>query len=186
MIRGGGTISVIAEYFQAKEITGIALSPEAIAFCKSNYTYEHVHFFEGDSENMPFNDIFEVVTNVESASSYPNIQKFFKEIYRALKPNGYFLYTDVLPTELIPGYLSFLQEMGFTLEIDRDITHNVLLSCDETAKRHATAFGKDNEFTDNFYLYRVPKSIQRWKMERQPIGYLDLKNIIEAYSGGFK
>ena len=147
----GGTVSVIAKYFHAKEITGLDISPSAIAFCKSNYNDKHVRFFEGDSENMPFDDgTFDIVTNVESASSYPNPYAFYAEVYRVLKTGGYFLYTDLLPTARIPDYLSALQEMGFILEIERNITHNVLLSCDETAKRHAAAYGDDNKMMGSF------------------------------------
>jgi ubiquinone/menaquinone biosynthesis C-methylase UbiE len=147
----GGTIFVITEYFHAKEITGLDLSSEAIAFCKTHYDYDQVRFFEGDSENMPFEDsAFDIVTNVESASAYPNIYAFFEEVYRVLKVGGYFVYTDLLPTSLIPSYLSALQEMGFSIEINRNITHNVLLSCDDAAKRHATAFDEANKLMENF------------------------------------
>jgi acyl transferase domain-containing protein/thioesterase domain-containing protein/ubiquinone/menaquinone biosynthesis C-methylase UbiE/acyl carrier protein len=140
----GGTVSVIAQYFQAKDITGLDLSPAAIAFCQRTHQYPNVHFIEGDSENLPFeNATFDIVTNVESASAYSNIHAFFAEVYRVLKMGGYFLYTDALPTQFIPRYLSALQKMGFILEAQRNITHNVLLSCDETANRHATAYGEE-------------------------------------------
>jgi amino acid adenylation domain-containing protein len=148
----GGTISVIAEYFQAKEITGLDLSPTAIAFCQANCSYNQVQFIEGDAEDLPFDDEqFEFVINIESASGYPNIAAFFAQVYRVLKEGGYFLYTDALPTELISGYLSTLQELGFIIEIERDITRNVLLSCDDVANRHLAAFSKkDDEAMSNF------------------------------------
>jgi len=133
-------------------ITGLDLSPTAIAFCQANYSYNQVQFIEGDAEDLPFDDEqFEFVMNIESASSYPNIAAFFAQVYRVLKEGGYFLYTDALPTELISGYLSTLQEVGFIIEIERDITRNVLLSCEDVASRHLAAFSKkDDEAMSNF------------------------------------
>jgi len=167
----GGNISVMAEYFHAKEITGIDLSPNAIAFCKANYSYPHVQFFEGDAENLPFDDEqFDIVTNIESASSYPNIFAFFVQVYRVLKRGGYFLYTDIVPTERRSEYLSALQEMGFLLEVDRDITHNVLLSCDDVANRHLATFGDAGKQSLSDFL-AVPGSKVYTAMENRTLVY---------------
>ncbi|MCP4108254.1 MAG: methyltransferase domain-containing protein [Desulfobacteraceae bacterium] len=141
----GGNVEVMAKYFDASGIIGMDLSPNAISFCEANNEYSHVLFLTGDAENLPFGNVkFDVVTNIESSHSYPDIFTFYTEVCRVLKKGGYFLYTDLLPTELIDSYLSYLQNIGFTLEQDRDITNNVLLSCDETASMHMEAFKSEN------------------------------------------
>ena len=45
-----------------------------------------------------------------------------------------------------------LKNTGFTLEVDRDITANVLLSCDEVARARVGAYdaGNDPELMNNF------------------------------------
>ena len=72
-----------------------------------------------------------MVTNVESSHSYPDIRAFYTEVHRVLAPGGYFLYTDLMPAPFVHEYLGALIDLGFDLERDRDITRNVLRSCDE-------------------------------------------------------
>ena len=149
----GGTISVIAEYFRAKRIVGIDLSASAIGFCRRNYHYEHVSFQEGDAEELPFEDnSFDVITNVESSHSYPVITNFYRGVARTLRAGGYFLYTDLFPLHLWDQNLRSLQEIGFSIEMNRDITKNVLLSCDETAASKLAAYNPENDrqFMGNF------------------------------------
>ena len=40
---------------------------------------------------------FDVVTNIESSHTYPNLRGFFTEVRRVLRSGGRFLYTDLLP-----------------------------------------------------------------------------------------
>src|SRR5262249_29084070 len=83
----GGTVALLAEAFGAAAC-GVDLSPEAIAFCRR--THGRVGRFEvGDAEHLPFDDrSFEVVTNIESSHTYPNLRAFFGEVSRVLAPGG--------------------------------------------------------------------------------------------------
>jgi ubiquinone/menaquinone biosynthesis C-methylase UbiE len=149
----GGTIHVMHEFFQAKSITGIDLSPVAIEFCRRAHRYPGVHFQEGDAENLPFPDSsFDVVTNVESSHSYPDLAKFYTEVARVLVPGGYFLYTDVLQCERFARCVSVLRSLGFEVETDRDISSNVLRSSDQIAFNNSRAYGsgKDARLLDLF------------------------------------
>src|SRR5207247_4602027 len=138
----GGTVYVIHKFFAAKHITGIDLSSTAISFCKNTHRYAQVSFLEADAEALPFKeDSFEVVTNVESSHSYPNIERFYSGVFHVLTANGYFLYTDVLPIERMKQCVACLEGIGFVLEREQDITANVLLSCDEIARPRLQAFG---------------------------------------------
>jgi ubiquinone/menaquinone biosynthesis C-methylase UbiE len=137
----GGTVRTLKDLFSPSKIVGLDLCPEAIAFCRRTHQFKTVSFFEGDAEALPFPDhAFDVVTNVESSHSYPNRHAFYGEVYRVLSPGGYFLYTDVFSREQILENLKYLGQLGFNLEIERDITDNVLLSCDEIASFRVEAY----------------------------------------------
>jgi ubiquinone/menaquinone biosynthesis C-methylase UbiE len=82
---------------------------------------------------------------VESSHSYPNIFRFYNEVYRVLAPGGHFLYTDTLAVSQMAQCCAYLQQLGFTLLRDRDITANVLLSCDEIASTRVQAFDARND-----------------------------------------
>ncbi|PON19461.1 class I SAM-dependent methyltransferase [Candidatus Entotheonella serta] len=149
----GGTISVLHRYFQPRKMTGLDLSSSAIAFCKRHHRYPNVHFLEGDSENLPFADAsFDVVTNLESSQSYPNVTAFYGGVSRVLRTGGYFLYTDLFAVDRLESQLNQLQDYGLRLERRQDITTNVLLSCDEIGKTHFNVFAKGNDadFMGNF------------------------------------
>jgi phthiocerol/phenolphthiocerol synthesis type-I polyketide synthase E len=149
----GGTVFVIKTFFEPRSVQGLDLSSKAIASCRANHRYDNVRFDEGDAEKLPFDrEPFDVVTNVESSHSYPNMGAFYKEVFRVLAPGGCFLYTDVFPKDGLADYLVTLKDTGFTLEVDRDITANVLLSCDDVARARVGAYdaGNDPELMNNF------------------------------------
>lgn len=142
----GGTLAIIREFFSPRSLVGVDLSPEAVAFCRSRHVYDNVSFLEGDAENLPFGDeSFDAVINIESANCYPDIEAFYGEAHRVLRPGGHFLYADNIATELLGARLDFLRRL-FTVERFRDITRNVLLSCDEiAAKRFGLVHSPDAE-----------------------------------------
>jgi acyl transferase domain-containing protein/ubiquinone/menaquinone biosynthesis C-methylase UbiE len=145
----GGTVALLAEIFGAAA-TGVDLSPEAIAFCRNTHGHA-THFEVGDAEHLPFEDgSFEVVTNMESSHTYPNLRAFFTEVQRVLAKGGIFLYTDLLPVQRWAEVRMLLESLGLHSENERDITANVLASCDEVAANRTKAFGGSSEMIDNF------------------------------------
>jgi acyl transferase domain-containing protein/SAM-dependent methyltransferase len=145
----GGTVALLAESFGAAA-TGVDLSPEAIAFCRK--THGAVAQFEvGDAEHLPFeNGSFQAVTNLESSHTYPNLRAFYKEVGRVLEKGGIFLYADLLPVERWAEVHMLLKSLGLHAESERDITSNVLASCDDVAANRTKAFGGSSEMIDNF------------------------------------
>lgn len=142
----GGTLSVFIEFFKISKRIGLDLSPRAIEFCNRTFADERSLFVEGDAEELPFPDAsVDIVTNVESSHCYPNVDKFFAEVRRVLKPSGYFLYTDVIRTDRIDPYEDMLRNLDFAFIHTRDITRNILLSRDEIAGTHSKAFIFDND-----------------------------------------
>jgi len=149
----GGTVFVIQQFFKPQSVQGLDLSSTAIASCRANHIYPNVRFDEGDAEKLPFRgEEFDVVTNVESSHSYPNVSAFYAEVFRVLRAGGCFLYTDVMPVESIASHLAELKRTGFIMELERDITSNVLASCDEVATARVGAFdsGNDQQLMSNF------------------------------------
>ena len=69
-----------------------------------------------------------------------------------LVPGGYFLYTDVLQREEFNQCVEVLRSLAFEVESDRDITSNVLRSCDEITFSNSRAFrsGTDARLIQNF------------------------------------
>jgi SAM-dependent methyltransferase/acyl carrier protein len=145
----GGTVALMAQTLGAKAV-GVDLSPEAVSFCRR--MHRHGTKFEvGDSENLPFKDrSFDVVTNVESSHTYPNLRAFYAEVNRVLKKKGRFLYTDLLPLERWLEVRALLGPLGLHIINERDITANVLASCDDVAATRAQAFGGHDAMIDNF------------------------------------
>src|SRR5207247_2237624 len=105
----------------------------------------------GDAEHLPFDDrAFDVVTNIESSHTYPNLRTFFAEVRRVLAGGGSFLYTDLLPVQRWVEVRALLGPLGLTVKDERHITPNVLASCDEVAATRAQAFGGGSAMIDNF------------------------------------
>ena len=144
----GGTVALMVETFGAKA-TGVDLAPEAIAFCRK--THADARFEVGDAEHLPFEHAtFDVVTNIESSHTYPNLRAFFAEVSRVLTQGGLFLYTDLLPQQRWMEVSVLLPPLGLRIVSERDITRNVLASCDSVAEVRAQAFGEKNAAIDNF------------------------------------
>lgn len=145
----GGTVALLSDTFAA-HATGVDLSPEAIAFCRSTHG-NGTRFEVGDAEHLPFEDgSFEVVTNMESSHTYPNLRAFYTEVRRVLAKGGVFLYTDLLPVQRWAEVRVLLASLGLRAETERDITANVLASCDDVAANRTKAFGGSSEMIDNF------------------------------------
>ncbi|MBI1790826.1 MAG: class I SAM-dependent methyltransferase [Acidobacteria bacterium] len=147
----GGAIYVMNRFFQPRSTTGMDLSPEAVRFCRKAHRYPAAAFVQGDAEKLPFRaESFDAVSNVESSHSYPDIEAFYAEVYRVLRPGGHFLYTDSATAGAGPGINAALRRIGFELLRETDITANVLLSCDEIASRRREAFGSEGGILNDF------------------------------------
>jgi SAM-dependent methyltransferase len=133
--RGGGS-SYIARYKKPQQMTGVDLSGDAIAFCRKTHNAPGLDFRIGDAEQLPFADsAFDVVVNVESSHCYPNLQTFFREVHRVLKPQGRFLYADLRERDGIAEWENSLRASGFSLLREEDITDQVLSALDQDNDR---------------------------------------------------
>jgi ubiquinone/menaquinone biosynthesis C-methylase UbiE len=126
--RGGGA-SYVMRYLQPNSLTGVDFSQSNINFCRQKYQLLGLKFELGDAEALQFADnSFDVVINVESSHCYQHTAKFFAEVNRVLRPNGYFLFTDFRPKEAVEDTHKQLLQAGFSLVKEEDITNNVFAS----------------------------------------------------------
>jgi SAM-dependent methyltransferase len=142
----GGALDIVHRFLGGTRLIGIDLSYEAVAFCRRQYRSSTIAFIEGDAERLPVRDeSFDVVINLESSHSYPTPEAFFQEVRRVLRTGGWFLFADLLPIEVADGCRAMLVELGFSVVRDRDVTANVLVSCEQLARRRMGAFDSAND-----------------------------------------
>lgn len=124
--RGGGS-SHIVKHLKPKSMIGIDFSEKAIDFCNRYYSIDGLSFSHGDAESLPFEEnTFDVVVNVESSHCYGYMERFLREVYRVIRPNGYFLFADFRSKDKIFSLREQLKDSGFELLKEEIITPNVL------------------------------------------------------------
>ena len=143
-------------------------------------SYPQVSFLCGDAERLPFPaGSFDAVVNIESSHSYPDIDAFYAEVSRVLKPGGVFLYSDTMPASEAASRLERLTGHGFRIELARDITSNVVRSCDELAGIHAQAFDAGNapEVLGDFLAVPGSQNYDNLRSGRLVYGIWQLRKI---------
>jgi ubiquinone/menaquinone biosynthesis C-methylase UbiE len=77
-------------------LSGVDISQVAVERATARFSRgDMVTFGHGDAESLPFDDeTFDVVVNIESSHNYPNLDGFFSEVARVLKPGGHLTITD--------------------------------------------------------------------------------------------
>lgn len=124
--RGGGS-AWMASRLAPASVTGVDISPRAIAFCKRFHTEEGLTFQTADAEDLPFEDAsFDVILNVESSHCYGDCEKFLAEVHRVLRPGGWFCWADVWATSRVEDMLRRLDQTGMTPVAAADLTDGVL------------------------------------------------------------
>ena len=124
--RGGG-LSYINRNLSPRLVTGIDLNSKAIKFCNKHYSEDNATYFQANAQELPFeDDTFDVVFNVESSHRYPQAELFFNEVYRVLKPGGYFLITDFRYSYNIEKLEHQLKNSKLQVLKKQDITENVI------------------------------------------------------------
>ena len=124
--RGGGA-NFIARYHKPKLITGVDLSPNAVSLCNKSYNLDNLNFLVGDSAKLPFEDnSVDVIFNVESSHCYPSLPDFISEVCRVLKPDGHFLYCDLVIDSNLDDHLNKLKNNILSDLNYIDITENII------------------------------------------------------------
>ena len=128
--RGGG-LAYIFSHFSAKSAHGIDLNKQAITFCKSHHKENGLTFMQGNAQNLKLGDnTTDIVINVESSHRYPNMKMFLSEVYRILRPGGYFLLTDFRYDYDMEKTKKDLDSCGLTLIKQKIINKEVIAALD--------------------------------------------------------
>jgi SAM-dependent methyltransferase len=123
--RGGGA-AFVHRYFNPRTVTGIDIAHAAVDFCRQVHRAPGLRFIQGDAEDLPLVDeSADALINVEASFCYGNINRFFAEVRRVLRPGGYFLYSDLRHVNEIEGWNEALRGSGFDVLATEDITENV-------------------------------------------------------------
>lgn len=133
--RGGGA-SYLARYLHPRSVLGIDFSGRTIAFCTRRHVVPGLAFRVGDAEALPVADAtVDAVVNVESSHCYASMDRFVSEVYRVLRPGGYFLFADMRSRRHVPRLSAQLQASGLRVMDREDITARVLRALDLDSER---------------------------------------------------
>lgn len=150
-------LKMAAQLVKSEHALGVDLTHALARNAHSNfYEKDKVHYIQGDAELLPLADSsVDLITNIESSHLYPQIELFFNEAARVLKPKGFFCYTDVLidNKQQVNKLNQFLRTRpDLQLLLKEDITHKVQSSIYHrliVREQHfgalcASLFGKDS------------------------------------------
>jgi fatty-acid O-methyltransferase len=133
--RGGG-IAYISKMFSPTSAIGVDLNVKAVKFGNSHYQLNNLKFEQGDAQKLRFeNESKDIVFNVESSHRYPKMEAFLDEVYRILKPGGYFLFTDFRYKNDMSELVHLLAQYDFIKFDEQFINNEVNIALDLDAKR---------------------------------------------------
>jgi len=132
--RGGGA-SYVKRYLKPRTVLGIDIAQSAVDLSNQLHQVPGLSFQQGDAENLPLEDeLFDVVLNVESSHCYGNMEKFVAEVFRVLRPGGYFSFTDLRFANKLQETRKLFHESLFTILKEKIITENVVAALDEVSE----------------------------------------------------
>ena len=114
---GSGAVSKYVAKKYPLNVTGVDVDPEQIQLAQENIAdIPNIHFLEVDATNLPFPDNeFDIVLAFGVMHHISNWLDALGEIKRVLKPEGYFIYADIIFTELMAKFgRSFKHSYGIT------------------------------------------------------------------------
>lgn len=133
--RGGGA-DYLTRYHNPESYSAIDISKGIIDFCNSYYNDSRLNFKVGVAEQIPYEkDTFDVVVNVESARCYRDLNVFFNEVHRVLKPGGKFMFADMIEKEEVDEIKQKLAQCNFDIVEETEITPNVVKALDADSGR---------------------------------------------------
>ncbi len=122
----GQGLNFLSRVIEARELIGLDISQSAVDLANSRLARRSLHFVAGDAENLPFEDgTVDVVLNIESSHTYPDLRRFFQEVARVLSPGGVFSYADVFTEERYAQLRACQRDVGLEWVEETDISEPV-------------------------------------------------------------
>jgi SAM-dependent methyltransferase len=129
--RGGGA-GFIHRYYHPRSLVGMDRTEQAIQFCRTKHHGRSLTFLQGEADEIVFgDDSFDIIINVEASHLYGRVDNFLGEALRVLRPGGYLLLADKRTNLKIQLLYQQLQNSGFKIIKQTDISANVLQSIRE-------------------------------------------------------
>ncbi len=149
----GGNLGLLMEHYDVGRVFGTDIAFNSMAYCQNRYPADRAAFFQADAQFVAVRDAaVDVVVNVESSGCYPDVERFFRDVSRVLKPGGWFLYADLMARTFVPRYREVFTALGLDVVGEKDVTANVAESRKMRAERQLLAFGDG----------KAPEGMEEW------------------------
>ena len=125
--RGGGC-HYIKQYLNAAAATGIEYMAQSVEISQASFNgIEGLTFFPGDAGHLDLpGESADIVVNIESSHCYPDLQGFFNEVIRVLRPGGYFCYADLMTPEMSQQVQDIVLQLPVERRAREDISSGVV------------------------------------------------------------
>jgi ubiquinone/menaquinone biosynthesis C-methylase UbiE len=135
----GGGASFLARAYRPTRVIGIDSSDQNIRIARERASLPDLEFRVGVGERLELADeSFDVVVNIEASYLCDDRARFFAEVFRVLRPGGYFCYTDACWAD--DDCTQELRDIGFDVLERAEITWNVLRALRRDSARREALF----------------------------------------------
>ncbi|UXI65927.1 class I SAM-dependent methyltransferase [Tahibacter amnicola] len=122
----GEGLNFASRVFGFQNAVGLDLCRNAIDRANARLSRPGLLFVCGDAEELPFDDgELDIVVNIESSHTYPDLSRFLKEVARVLRPGGYFSHVDLFTDDRYRQFVALKPESGLEWLAETDITDRV-------------------------------------------------------------
>lgn len=133
--RGGGG-SFFLRYHQPRFYTGVDLSASAIQWCKEHMQFSNAQWLQGSADALPVPDSsVDVLINVESSHCYSSMLNFISEVFRVLRPGGYFAFCDMRTPAAAEALDRNFAALGLKVLHHKVITGEVLRALERVSEK---------------------------------------------------
>lgn len=95
----------------ARQVSGVDVSAEAVAYAQENYDGQNIEYKKGDGVKIPYPDgYFEIITSFETIEHIKDYKSFMSECKRVLKKDGLLLLSTPNSIEFAEGNHFHLHE----------------------------------------------------------------------------
>src|SRR5205814_10603381 len=130
---------------------GIDFSRNANEVSGIYYSVDGLSFLPRDASNLPLADnSVDSIINLGSSHCYGSTTNFLSEVYRVLRPDGHFLFSDHRDHDKLNLLREQLKDSGLRLVKETDITGNVVAALD-----------LDNDRKQRMIAQKCPRILRR-------------------------